>query len=437
MKSKIPLTIGHVIGIHAWLGNEPPSDVQAPATLPEDDADLVLAWWQAVADADDPLAGMHTLVNSLSVAVGAFTGISVASVALTYTGAYPVNILMLLAILVGLPGLTLVLSLLARLLARRRHAGLGSLLMRSLGALNRDYPDFLSTNLWRYQSALYWHSTSYLQHATLAFLVAAGLTFVCLIAFSDIAFGWSSTLDIQAQSVYALTQFLSFPWQIWLPAAHPTLELVEASRFYRMNPDNHAALLGQWWQFIGLCIVVWAIVPRLIMAWVAHARIKATNRTALFSHPEVTALIRQLRQSEVVYQSAPPAAPEMHDPEPVREAGDQFNADVTIAWNGVRAADSSALHIDMGATPDAQTALLSQLPEQPSRICILVKGWEPPLLEFLDFIEQLRVTVGPAADIAVHPLALPEDPLGVEEVRAWRTTLGKLHDARVYVEASA
>ena len=64
--------------------------------------------------------------------MGALLGATVSSVALTYTGNYPVNMLLLLLLLVFLPGLMLIGSLVIRLFVKKEASG--------ATAINRRHP---------------------------------------------------------------------------------------------------------------------------------------------------------------------------------------------------------------------------------------------------------------------------------------------------------
>ncbi len=433
------ITLGQVFTVHAALqqGAADKADAVVAADAGSDAA-LLLQWWQATYNSQpgDVLAPALLIAGTVMLAAGLLTGVSVTSIALTYTGEYPVNLFVLLGVVVGLPTLTLLLALPLRLLGRGNMPAAASLLglaAASVRRLDSNVADYLHNTLWRYQSPVFWRLQKTLQLFTLAFLSAALLTFTAIISFSDIAFGWSSTLDIAPHSVHALTDWLSLPWQAWWPAAHPSLELVEQSRFFRMNPDNNPALLGRWWPFVAMCIAVWGLLPRVLIWLYCSRRANASARQALLNHAEVTALINRLRGAAVQFQSSlsgaaaePPAAERV----PPLPAGLQGKP--AISWNN---AVDDALQARLGDDQAAQADLFSQLPAAADHVCIAVKGWEPPLLEFNDFIAALRKHLGDRVNISVHALSLPGQPLDDNDLQAWRGTLGKLRDSKVYLGA--
>lgn len=125
------------------------------------------------------------------------------------------------------------------------------------------------------------------QRFALAFNAAALLALFVYVTVQDIAFGWSTTLNIQPAELLAFVRTLALPW-LWLPPAVPTLELLEASQFYRLGGAPRAddpALLGRWWPFLACLWLVYALLPRvLLLRWCAR-RWHSAQHNALRQHP--------------------------------------------------------------------------------------------------------------------------------------------------------
>ena len=66
-----------------------------------------------------------------------------------------------------------------------------------------------------------------------AFFAAVLSTALALVVFTDLAFGWSTTLEVSASRIHDLARALALPWRAALPEAVPSLELVEVSRYFR------------------------------------------------------------------------------------------------------------------------------------------------------------------------------------------------------------
>ena len=77
---------------------------------------------------------------------------------------------------------------------------------------------------------------------------------------------------------------------------------------------------------------------------------------------------------------------------------------------------------------------LARLEGTADPVIVLTPGWEPPLLEFVDFLGELRAAIGPAPSIVVLPVAEPGSELTAVERENWRRAVGRSADPRAYVE---
>jgi len=104
----------------------------------------------------------------------------------------------------------------------------------------------------------------------LSFLFSSGLlvSLIFMVVSQDIAFSWSTTLKIDANSFHSFLESVAFPWRDFFPTAVPSLELVEVSHYYRLgekiNPEmlENADKLGAWWKFLFMSTFVYALVLR-------------------------------------------------------------------------------------------------------------------------------------------------------------------------------
>ena len=70
---------------------------------------------------------------------------------------------------------------------------------------------------------------------------------------------------------------------------------------------------------------------------------------------------------------------------------------------------------------------------EPEGVCVLVKAWEPPMLEFLDFLRGLRQQCGGKRPIVVLTLGEADD-VSASDRETWQLTLGQLGDPNLHVE---
>jgi hypothetical protein len=68
------------------------------------------------------------------------------------------------------------------------------------------------------------------------------------------------------------------------------------------------------------------------------------------------------------------------------------------------------------------------------RLVVLTRGWEPPLLEFADFLGMMRERAGAAASITVVPIDVGGTRVDAADRAVWAGTLARLRDPRLYVQ---
>ncbi|MGE0621704.1 MAG: DUF2868 domain-containing protein [Pseudomonadales bacterium] len=436
-----------------------------------DDLTRVLAWWDRLRDheAGDTgaaslgrrLVALSRLATWLLALLGLLLGASLGSVAFSYDGTHPVNLLGLLGVLVGVPFLLLLLTLI--FLLPVRIPGL-AVLREGIGVINPGrwagawldhyagmqlFGGFTAgrTRFARWQLVVFsqWLAVGY-------FLGVLGAGMV-LVAVTDLAFGWSTTLDLDAHAVARTFGVLALPWQGWLPSAVPDLALVEASRFYRLETaavgKSEAMQLGAWWPFVLCTILVWGLLPRLLLLGLGGWRLGAATRALICQDPEVLALLDRLTPPRVDFgPEEEGAAPETPGgvAAPPQPAADSRS--VAVIWN--RALETEAagrwgraylggafgriLELSSRSGPAEIEAALAGAPEVPGRVVIFTKGWEPPLLEFGDFLRTLRGGLGTAAVITVVPIDTRGEGVSSADRQVWAGFLAKHDDPRLYVQ---
>jgi len=67
------------------------------------------------------------------------------------------------------------------------------------------------------------------------------------------------------------------------------------------------------------------------------------------------------------------------------------------------------------------------------RVVLITKGWEPPLLEFMDFLGLVREALGSDASMTVVPLDVSRQRVRADDRDVWSRALARVRDSRVYV----
>ncbi len=466
--------LGATVDIQRWLRADRTTPYSARVrrdraigrTLPPgNDAALLLGWWRRIQDAahvgtsvGERVALWRRMLTSALAVVGAVIGLAAAGAALAYDGAYPVNLLMLLGLLVGVPLLLLALTLLALPgwvpgVGATRQAFAGLSLGRWAGYALDRVGDVQVFAAFRPQGDAFsrWQLVCFSQVLAVGFFAGALLMIWLLVAFSDPAFGWSTTLEADPRAVHGWATFLASPWRAWLPEAAPDLALVEVSRFTRL--EGGAALdagrLGAWWPFVIMCVAVYGLLPRLLLLGISLVRLRAATVSLLRDDADVTALLDRLRSPNVDFEAQADEAPV----QPAADAPAPPTFALTegaglVVWN--EAIGERELRHWLGSARTGRDIVTAGVLQPDSewrarldglagvdQLVIFTKGWEPPLLEFNDFIETVRRIVGPAVSLTVVPLSVEALAVAETDRAVWAAALGALADPRLYVAASA
>lgn len=284
-----------------------------------------------------------------------------------------------------------------------------------------------------------------------AFFVSALASAMALITFTDLAFGWSTTLDVLSSEVHRIVQRWSWPWSWLWPSAVPSLDLVDATRFFRITEteviSEDASRFGQWWPFVMASIAIYGFVPRAVSYWIANQRCARAVGVASQTNRHCLALLERLVLPRVQTRSLAEARM------PVPDAGDErvatqphhvvTSGTVTNAvnWSAVPLSDetlkaftraSSLHHAGSSMDLEAEESLVKTLRDDGGLVRIVVKAWEPPLLDFADFIECLSENEG--CQVEVLPIAVDGQHIarGSErDLGVWSTALASTTAAMI------
>src|SRR5690606_15594519 len=201
-----------------------------------------------------------------------------------------------------------------------------------------------------------------------------------------------------------------------------------ASRYFRLEegrmPLKRVERLGGWWPFVLMTMLTYGALPRLVLMLVGQWRLRRATTRLLVEDPEVTALLDRLDAPLVglggdgVEESLAAEPGELPAPrEPMAAEGL-----LLMIWNGAVAPMDARRWLcgNLGAETAAvaELGILQSEEEQRRRleaaraalngrvrrVVLMTKGWEPPLLEFVDFLGLLREELGGDCSITVVPV---------------------------------
>lgn len=100
------------------------------------------------------------------------------------------------------------------------------------------------------------------------------LGLILRVTFSDLVFGWTTTLEASPSLVHKMVLFMSYPWSHFFSEAVPKFEFIEATQYYRYGGSfvseglmNMVELrnMGRWWPFLSCSILFYGVIPRLLL----------------------------------------------------------------------------------------------------------------------------------------------------------------------------
>lgn len=397
--------------------------------------------------------------------VGGISGYLLASSVLAYDGSQPVNLLIALLVLIGVQSLALILLCIlllfnqTKILEALSILNPANLIMQLISRIQPSWREAIEKYFSRFKSpgefGLLPQMTTYLaQHFAIALNIGILASLFYLVTISDLAFGWNTTLNIQNETVSQFLQGIATPWQTLLPAAVPDDTLVESSRFYRLQSKLHsdgweARELGTWWLFLAMCIVVYGFLPRLIalvIAGIHYDKCVAQATLSLNGSSQVLA-----RMSDPLVSADAPS-PEVSIPVsitrpglPGRQAARKIEC-VLIEWSECEIEDKKLSKVGIVSHSRLKAGGRRSISEDKATIkassqvntegiAISIKAWEPPLLDFIDFISLLRKSVSTSLPIIVLLKALPNETVSATQIETWETALGTVSDSALYLES--
>jgi len=449
---------------------------------------LLTAWLDALRRTEAHLPGhslsaVYRLQIVLLVLLGLAVGWGAAAAVYSYDGSVPVNVVQVLAVFVGaqlllllplgvvmlpqrltrlVPGFVAVQEALAwfspgqliRLLARwlpekireplNSATRSGSPQTRQLGGVQK------------------WAILFPAQAFAIAFNLGALAGCLYLITFSDLAFAWSTTLEPDPEQVHRLTGILSAPWAWLVPDAVPPLDLIRETLYYRQTgvPEvSDPSRWGQWWPFLVASMITYGLLPRLALLVLAGGQLRRSLRRAFAEIPGVTLVLDRLTCELVSTQATSPevaaptnsadAAQASASPAPL-DAGELS----VVNWSGLEVADESlALQCQAAwsrqiigvrhaggrssISEDEETVAALAASPASSGIALVVKAWEPPVMELIDFLRDLRQSAGPRRLIIVAPTGIQTTgqltPPRAADLAQWEKRMRRLQDPALSV----
>ncbi len=354
-------------------------------------------------------------------------GIVTATGLLSYSGKEPVNLVYFLAVAVLLPLVTMVFAVIAMFRANRArnflvHISPAYWMTRIIGFFDRKGSLKFNT-IPLNPLILNWIIIRRSQLLALLFAIGMLLALLGVVATRDIAFAWSTTLQIDAAQFHAFIEALAFPWRGWLPSAVPSLALVEQSHYFRLGGKlsetmvSHAAMLGAWWKFLAMATFVYAILLRfgmyLLAGWGLSRAIRRSmpaldgadvllrdmNEPLITTHPDEKSVSSDMSQERLYTRMDAKMAPSYDT-----VVGWAIPEETLVSLCDTFSVTAAACREAGGnRTLEEDSHTLETLR---GTVLLFVKAWEPPTMDFADFLKAVSQRV---SKVVVVPVGTPKE----------------------------
>ncbi len=313
-------------------------------------------------------------------------GITTAIALLSYNGKEPVNLFYFLFIVIGVPLLGAIFTIISFFTNTKLF--IGAILEKIIVHFTKEKINFKNKTLQK------WFELKTLLFAQLLFGFGFLLGFLFKITFSDIAFTWSSTLDISVNLLYKILQFFSLPWH-GLLNDYLSISLIQKSQFYHLQSAKQHLMpttLSLWWKYLLFASIFYMIILRFILFVIANSIYKKTLNKAILDDGKV--LLHFMKTPLVSTKEQSKKEPFSYNlKNPKRLSKTSFKA--AIAWNfTVNEALILKEKFPKGAiyplsaldSFEKEDQILQNLPKE--ALSIIVKSWEAPTMDFIDFLEK-------------------------------------------------
>lgn len=443
----------------------------------ENSADTkLLKLWQRMRAQENPRPQTHkwqqrhhlyTLILSL---LGLISGFGIARGVLHYDGQHPINLISVITVLVFLQLFILAILALTSLPFMRRLQDALSVfnpalwitrLIDRLGQhhINESALSHLQAMRKIDQSILMNYLLTLAQYFAIAFNVGIIACLLFLVFSSDLAFGWNTTLQIDNAVIHNITNYLSLPWQSWYADAVPSAQLIDISRYYRLDEalsnraiylNDYALQLGSWWKFIALCFVFYGLLPRIVLMILFKRRLTHSVAQSIWQHPYSQTLLSRMR-TPMIDTMAHAAESHLNKQDIKHRAlRTELNLNMTcpvLTWSNAvintkqlkKFGITASRFVDIGGnyTPKQDKQALQEIcAAQPAGLVFVCKGWESPTYDLIDTIELSRKLLKDKKKPILVLLSTNDDVvLSQDQFDCWETMFNEHDDTNVYVEA--
>jgi len=393
------------------------------------------------------LYGVTLTLVVASFLLGLLSGVGL----LSYSGHVPVNLIYFMAMVVLLPLATMTLALISMLRANRTRSTLIHIspafwMQKILALLPHKTQDSLQEI---HINPLLANWLTIQRSQLLALGLSAGLllSLLGIVTTRDIAFAWSTTLSITPHEFHTLLDSIAFAWRDLMPRAVPSVELVEQSQYFRLGERldtqmiANASKLGEWWKFLAVATLFYAIILRFGVWLISQYALHHAIVKSIMSIDGVSRLLADINQPIVSTTAIEDESRFVqgtgHNSKRVDMASSYT---ISLGWS-MSALELQLLMDSMGitATKSYDVGGANTLAEDSyiisqcrGAVALLVKSWEPPTMDLVDFVLELAERVD---SITLLPFGMVEDgyEARASDIDIWARKLQSIESEKIWL----
>jgi len=372
---------------------------------------------------------------------------------LSYSGKEPVNVIYFMAMVIAFPLFTMILTLFAMLRANRSqsvlvHVSPAFWMEKILGLLSGRMQEGIG-ELKINPLLANWVIIKRSQMLSLFFSMGLLLALLGVVVTKDIAFAWSTTLRINPESFYDFLHMLAFPWREFYPSAVPSIELIEQSHYFRLGGIlsekmvANASVLGEWWRFLAFSTLFYAIFLRFMMYMIAAFGLSHAIKRSLLTITGAKELLREINEPIITTHGQEPENVFVASDASYRQSIYTFDSSYDVVQGWAMTNDELLLLCDItGIISPAHYGVggANHLEEDSEivakskgEVLLFVKAWEPPTMDFVDYLEELALKVD---KVIVAPVGISENSYSapLKELDVWERKLSMLKNEKVWLK---
>ncbi|WP_309499415.1 DUF2868 domain-containing protein [Sulfurovum sp.] len=391
-----------------------------------------------------------TLVLALiAFFLGLLSGIGL----LSYSGKEPVNVVYFMAMVVVFPLLTMTLTLFAMLRANSSqsvlvHVSPAFWMEKILGLL----PGRMQENIRKLKISpllANWMVIKRSQVLALCFSFGLLLALLGAVVTKDIAFSWSTTLDIDSETFYGFLHILALPWRDLFPSAVPSMELIEQSHYFRLGEKlsetmiENASVLGEWWRFLAVATVFYALFLRFLMYVIASFGLSHAVKQSILALGGTKKLLREINDPIITTQGIEQEIAFVRSDSSYGQIIHVLSVSYDVVQGWAMTHDELLLlcdnmgimspkYFEVGGAHSLEEDS-EVIAKSNGEILFFVKAWEPPTMDFADYLHELTVKVD---KVIVAPIGIAENNYSttVKELDIWDRKLLLLKNEKVWLK---